>query len=133
MPSASGRLGLSSPSGNGASIRLSRSSSGRLSTTSHPMSSSVRRVVDLPAPESPETSNMVFGFFGISAFATLRVIQAKGFYGQFDLYRRWTLFRGNLHDRYGNAGHYAQFRRWRRWDERSVGKAGVSTCRSWWS
>src|SRR3546814_12251117 len=95
------------------------------------MSSSVRRVVDLPAPESPETSNMVFGFFGISAFATLRVIQAKGFYGQFDLYRSSTLFRGNLHDRYGTARHYAQFRRGGE-EGRRVGQECVLTCRSRW-
>ena len=84
MPRASGRP-MSAPSGNGASKSLSSSRRGRLSTTSHPMSSNVLSAVDFPAPDRPETRRIVLGFCALGIFAN---VQAKCLQCQFDLYGR---------------------------------------------
>ncbi|PAV71383.1 hypothetical protein WR25_11112 [Diploscapter pachys] len=58
IPNASGCAPSAAPCASGASNRRSSRASGRLSTTSHPRSSSVFSTVDLPAPDRPVTSRM---------------------------------------------------------------------------
>src|SRR5690242_4562842 len=101
MPMARGRR-LLLPRASGVDSRCSKSDSGRLSTTSQPISSSVRSAVDLPAPDRPVTSKMRSGAALRFIVTTGSGLQAETFEREFDLdWCRYLLaadrYRGKRH------------------------------------